>query len=330
MTFSEFTAMHDINPTIEELIGRCDLYRRRGEYDRGYDCSRRFIEIAASDSVDGEVRCRALTEASRFAYYASRFDESVSLLDRVQAMLRGLGGETVYRIELEARLIRANVLRRLGEYDKALRLLDDGKDPWPTALEAERLLIEGACLYYQSEFLVAQEKLESSLGLAAYMKDDMLRARVLTMNGLLQQRIGFLRSAEEYLLRAWELCRTGTDHYGEAAAALNLGIVQYRQGRFAEARESIERARSIFRQVGWTIGVCRAILAHGNVEKYARELGKAVRHYRKAARIAAAHDFIREQALAEEFIGEVCTARGEYELAGEHFERGLELAGRIG
>ncbi len=322
--------MREIDPTIVELIDRCDLYRRKGEYKRGYDCSRRFIEIAASDHLDESMRCRALVEAARFAYYASRFDECISSLERIRELLQSLDPESALKIEMEARLIRANVLRRLGEYSEALSLLDDGDVPWPTALEAERLLIEGACLYYQSEFPIAQEKLESSLGLSSYMKNDMLRARVLTMNGLLQQRIGFLRSAEEYLLRAWELCRAGTDHYGEAAAALNLGIVQYRLGRFSEARESIERSRSVFRQVGWTIGVCRAILAHGNVEKYARELGKAVRHYRKAGRIAAAHDFIREQALAEEFIGEVCTARGEYELAGEHFERGLELAGRIG
>ena len=329
MTLPEFTAMHDINPTIEKLIDRCDLYRRRGEYDRGYDCSRRLIEMAASDILDDGMRCRALVEAARFAYYASRFDESVASLERMRELLPSLDSESANKFELEARLIRANVLRRLGEYDKALRMLEGEGDPWPTALEAERLLIEGACLYYQSEFPGAQEKLESSLGLSAYMKDDTLRSRVLVMNGLLHQRIGLLRSAEEYLLRAWELCRAGTDHYGEAAAALNLGIVRYRLGRFAEARENIERARSVFRQVGWTIGVCRAILAHGNVEKYARELGKAVRHYRKAARIAAAHDFIREQALAEEFIGEVCTARGEYELAGEHFERGLELAARV-
>jgi transcriptional regulator with AAA-type ATPase domain/tetratricopeptide (TPR) repeat protein len=330
VTLPETTAMRDRDPTIDELIGRCEGYRRRGEYDRGYDCSRRLIEIASSGGVEEQMRCRALVEAARHAYYASRFEESVTLLERVRGLLPSLDPEIAHRFELEAALIGANVSRRLGRYDEACELLESFESRWPEELRAERLLIEGACRYYTNDFRTAREKLEASLGLAALLSDDRIRSRVLVMRGLLDQRLGLLRSAEEYLRRARELCLEETDHYGEAAAALDLGIVQYRQGRFAEARESIERARSVFQQVGWAIGVCRAVLAHGNVEKYARELGKAVRHYRKAARIASAHGFVREQALAEEYIGEVCTERGEYEIAAEHFERGLELAARVG
>ncbi len=190
----------------------------------------------------------------------------------------------------------------------------------------ERRLIEGACHYYLNNAKQTDGALETALGLATHLADDKLRSRILAMMGLAAQGRGLLGAAEEYLQRAIELCHKCSDAYGEAAAGLNLGIVLYRRGRFDESESSIERSLSIFKEIGWYIGECRSLLARGNVDKYRRDMDGAEKFFVMALKIAEARNFLREQALAHEFLGELAAMRAQFDSALDRYGRSLELA----
>ncbi|MCK4236810.1 MAG: sigma 54-interacting transcriptional regulator [Candidatus Krumholzibacteria bacterium] len=193
----------------------------------------------------------------------------------------------------------------------------------------EKFLIEGACHFYLNDTDKAEESLEIALGLATHHSDSRLRSRVLTMMGLIAQGRGFMGKAGDYFARARCLCHTSADYYGEAAAGLNMGIVMYRRGKFDMAEKNISRAKAIFENIEWNLGMCRCLLALGNVRKYRRRFTQAIRLYRKAEKIAFEYRFARERSLAYEFTGEVHYERGSLETAESFYNKCLDIAGAI-
>ena len=316
--------------SIEKLITAIADLQVAGEYDRSYRRSRELLAAIDGGVQCADTVCRALIASAKSAYYVSRFGECIGLLDRCEGVLASVSQPVRREYSIQADLVRANTLRRLGKYGEALSLLGESLGEDSTVVQAERLLIAGACHYYLKNLEEADETLETALGLATHLADDRLRSRVLAMMGLAAQGKGLLGSAEEYLSRARELCHTRSDAYGEACSVLNLGIVLYRRGRFEEARACIERARSIFNDIGWNIGECRSLLARGNVEKFLRNIHEAKRNYGKAMKIARVHGYVREQALAHEFLGELDVIRGCFESALERYRESLQLALSLG
>ena len=322
----ESDTMRHVPLAIEKLLAAIADLQAAGEYERSYRRSRELLAAIDEAELDADTVCRALIVSARSAYYVSRFDECAGLLDRCEGEIASTSQPVRRECSVQADLIRANMLRRLGKYSEALSLLDESGGEGSTGIQAERLLIAGACHYYLKNLEKADEALETALGLATHLADDRLRSRVFAMMGLAAQGKGLLGSAEEYLTRARELCHARSDAYGEACSRLNLGIVLYRRGRFEEARACIERARSIFNDIGWSMGECRSLLARGNVEKFRRNTPEAKRYYVKALKIARVHGFVREQALAHEFLGELEVVGGRFESALERYRESLKLA----
>jgi transcriptional regulator with AAA-type ATPase domain/tetratricopeptide (TPR) repeat protein len=316
---------------LEELIAIIERHQASAEYERSYRCSIKLLEIGETTELDADTMCRIMVVVSKSAYYASRFDESLALLNRCEAILDQITGGRQRQYALEAALIKANVLRRIGRFKEALLVLEKAEDAeCSSGNRVEKLLIEGACRYYLHDFAVAEKALEIALGLATNLSDPKLRSRILMMKALLDQSKGHLGSAEEYLIRAKEICHEQSDAYGEACTGLNLGIVLYRRGRFEEARGSIERSRSVYNQIGWGLGKVRCLLALGNIEKFCRELSRAKAAYRKALKLSRTQGFLREEALALEFLGEISAEKEEYESALELYRESLRIAGKTG
>ena len=322
--------MRHVPLAIEKLLGAIADLQVAGEYERSYRRSKQLLAALDGAAIDADTVCRSLIASARSAYYVSRFDECAGLLDQCEGELDGVSEPARHERSIQLYLVRANMLRRVGKYSEALGLLDGASGEHATAVDAERLLITGACHYYLKNLDAAEEALETALGLATHLADGRLRSRVLAMMGLAAQGKGLLGSAEEYLSRSRELCHGNSDAYGEACAGLNLGIVLYRRGRFDEAGASIERARSIFNDIEWYLGECRAFLARGNVEKFQHNTNKAKKYYSRALDIARARDFQREQALAHEFMGELEAMKGRFEPAIELYRESLEMARSLG
>jgi DNA-binding NtrC family response regulator/tetratricopeptide (TPR) repeat protein len=319
--------------TIREYLSQIEELQGRGEYPAGYERAKRLLVLCEGSRIDAETHCRVLIQSARSCYYVSRFSECVSLLDAAHDLMGRNEIVLAPVLRFESALVRANVFRREGKLREALIALeplrDSDSERGRPSLLPEKLLIEGACRYYLNEIDRAEERLETALGLATHYADSKIKARVLIMLGLVAQTKGLHRAALEYFERAKDLCAANADRYGEAAAALNLGILLYRCGRLSAAETSIERAKAIFDRIEWRIGTCRCLLALGSISKCRAEFVRAVRSYREAERIAVSNGFARERALVYELIGDVHVERGRLSAADKCYRIGLSIAESI-
>jgi|GEM_PF-1338301 len=314
------------------LVEGEDLHRR-GEYTKCYARAKDALSLCGQTAIESETRRRVSILAARSAYCVSRFDEALALCTAAENLLGPSELPSRRRHFFECALLRANVFRRQGKLREALSILEPyggaAEAAFPSLLVSERLLIEGACRFYLNELRSAEESLEAALGIAIQNGDSRLKSRVLTMLGLVAQNKGLHETALDYFGRSKEICRVNADRYGEAAAALNMGILLCRRGTFSGAARSVERAKAIFTSIDWSIGVCRSLLAQGNISKCLGDFAAAVRCYRDADRIAGQNGFARERALAREFIGDVHFERGRYQAAENCYEEGLRIATSI-
>ena len=334
---------------IRTYVVEIEDLQRRGEYARSYERAKQVLSLCERGEIDPGTRCEILILAARSAYYVTSFDEALRLCSAAEDLLEAndLPARAAYLFA--AALVRANVSRRRGDLKEALAILEpyrpsalephrsSASDPhrpfsgneFPPALVSERLLIEGACRFYLNEIGAAEESLEAALGLAIHYADTRMKSRVLIMLGLVAQNKGLHEAALEYFDRAKDICHALADHYGEAASALDAGILLYRGGRFESAVRRIERAREIFASIGWSVGLSRSLLALGCVSTYRGEFARAVRCFRDASRIAEQGGFARERALACEYLGDVHLERGRLETAERRYQECLRIAEEI-
>ncbi|MBN1163667.1 MAG: sigma 54-interacting transcriptional regulator [Candidatus Krumholzibacteriota bacterium] len=314
---------------LKKHISEISRLQADGEYRRAYLQAREALRLARESSADSHTLAAVLVAAARNAYYLSLFEECEEHLDRLGRLrveYTPLASSPAVR---EASIIKANIARRRGQYHAALALLEGmeekGAGEFSAPLVTERLLIRGACLYHLGKPVQARADLEASLGLATHFADNRAQARILAMLGLLTQSEGFIAPATDYFHRSIELCRTGSDSYGEAAAWLNLGIALYKTGKFNEARKAVTRAKLLFRRVEWELGMCRCRLVSGNIYRKQGDFASALREYARVGKSVRKHGFLPEKVFALELSGAVHFQRGNYEKAVELYEEALSL-----
>ena len=318
--------------TVEKYICQAQGHQDVGDHRSALESARAALSAIEREPVSFEREARVLLIAARNAYYLSSFDECSGYIDML--------GELIQAVEIdagceryEAAVIRANIFRRRGEYRAALEELGDidesVEDCLSGTLTGEKFLIEGACHYFLRDTRRAREILEMALGLTTRESNWKLRARVLTMMGLVLRRLGFMREAADDLRRAAATCSKNKDEYGLAAALLNLGITQYHVGDVDAAEKSFIKASSLFERVNWNVGRCRCLIALGNVARRRRDLDEALELYSDAGRLAKEQSFRREIALSLSGIASIHIGRQDYELARNCLTKALGIASEI-
>ncbi|MBU8923032.1 MAG: sigma 54-interacting transcriptional regulator [Bacteroidales bacterium] len=322
--------MQDQRNVLEKLL--VDIYHlnERCDHRQAYQCSLEAVSLSGDPGVETPLRYRVMLAAARCAYYLSLFDECLCHTDMIpdedgtKSSFRKPDSDDTLKIPgsvivFEARVIRANVARRRGEFTEAISILDraieDAGDGIPSRLITDRLLSKGSCLYLLGRHGEAREHLETALGFATHDDDIRARSRILVMMGLISRTMGFMDKALDYFSRAKDLCRRYNDNYAEAAAWLNEGIALYHLGKFDESEKAAVRARSLFGKVEWVLGVCRTLILQGNNKRKCGEYPGAIRCYKKAGEIAGANGFKRELALTLNLVGAISGSRGDLPAA---------------
>ena len=324
--------MRKRHETVERYISEAQGYQATGDYRSALASARDALSAIEREPVPFEMESRVLLLAARNSYYLSGFDECSIFLDMLGELIRTTDIDAACE-RYEASIIRANIHRRRGDYRAALEELSDIDGSVEScqegALTGEKYLIEGACHYFLKDTKRAREILETALGLATGGSSWKLRARALTMMGLVLRRLGFLREAADDLRRAAAACSKHEDEYGLAAALLNLGIIQYHEGDFDSAEKSFMKASSLFERVNWRIGRCRCLIALGNTARKRGSLDEALELYSDASRMAKEHKFPRESALALSGIAAVHHDRGTFDLAWNCLNRARDIMAGI-
>ncbi len=142
----------------------------------------------------------------------------------------------------QIQMSQAFVVGRLGELDRALRILD-AAEPFLSSSERARLMTQrGAIVYWQGDVLGAVAILE----------------------------------------RACEALHRHGDQLGEARARVNLGGWLSHVGRYASARDHLERAVAISAEIGQHVLVANALHNLGFTAMRCGDLPTAMREFERA------------------------------------------------
>ncbi len=324
--------MRKRHESVERYISHAQGHQATGDYRSALKSARDALTAIEGQPVSFEMESRVLLLAARNAYYLSGFDECTIYLDMLSELIRSVSVDASCE-RYEASVIRANIFRRQGEYRAALDVLSDIDGSVESclagALTGEKYLIEGACHYFLKDTHRAKEILETALGLTAGVSSWKLRARVLTMMGLVLRRLGFMRKAADDLRRAAAACSKNNDEYGLAAALLNLGITQYHVGDIEAAERSFIKASALFERINWHIGRCRCLIALGNTARMREALDEALELYSDASRLAKEQTYQRELAQSLSGIASLHTSRKDFTLARNCLVKARMIASEI-
>jgi len=233
----------------------------------------------------------------------------------------------------EANVVLARIEIESGRYEEALRAAQKAYDALRTSPDSHLLAEAGKMLGianaeignteaardYFTDYLVSQKRLASESGLAAAYNNL----------GILAKRTGDLNGALEYLESSLEIDRRLGRSMAIADRLTNVGITLYRLSRWAEAEEMLTEAKETYSRIGAVRGLVAAKTALGNVYRVRREAGPARELFEDALRLAREKGYLRAEALALEYIGELEMDQGEHEQALATLDRALGCAYRL-
>ena len=151
----------------------------------------------------------------------------------------------------ELRLLKAEALLNQGKVDVAGPLIDD-----PLPDDASFARIEGRrCLLDAHRQIITARKsrqapaaaiaaLPTCIRLATDAGADAVRFDAEALSGLVFSMVGRRKEAEEILVAARDRAASAGDHYHEAAALVNLGMLRFGRSRYDESLPYFERVLS--------------------------------------------------------------------------------------
>jgi two-component system NtrC family response regulator len=159
--------------------------------------------------------------------------------------------------------------------------------------------------------------------------DSVGESYVLNNLGLFHKNACRWGRALHFLNRALEICNEVGLTQHRVRVTLNLGIVHLKRRDFAGAESSFTSARTMAKQIGDDLKYTRATMMLGVTETRTGSPAAAEKHLFEARVLAEQRHYGREIALADEFLGDLMTERGELDSAIENYLSSLAAAKRI-
>ena len=233
----------------------------------------------------------------------------------------------------EANVVLARVEIESGRYEEALRAAQKAYDSVKSLPDGVLLAEAGKALGianaelgnvnaardYFTDYLVTQKRLGEDAGLAAAYNNL----------GVLAKRAGDLNGALDYLENALTIDRRLGRSAAIADRLTNIGIILYKLSRWAEAEERLIEAKELYSRIGAVRGQVAAQAALGNVCRLRREWGRARELFQSALRTSQDRGYLRAEALALEYMGDLELDQGRAEEALGTLNRALGCAYRL-
>ncbi len=161
------------------------------------------------------------------------------------------------------------------------------------------------------------------------INDSVGESYVLNNLGLFHKNACRWGRALHFLNRALDLCNEVGLTQHRVRVTLNLGIVHLKRRDFASAESSFTSARTMAKQIGDDLRYARATMMLGVTETRTGNPAAAEKHLFEARVLAEQRHYGREIALADEFLGDLMTERGELDSAIENYLSSLSAAKKI-
>lgn len=176
--------------------------------------------------------------------------------------------------------------------------------------EAEQYFLDALATYRRAEDLVGEAHVLNSLGI--FHKDACRFGRSI-----------------HFFERALALCEKMGLVQHRARVTLNLGITHLKMRNFAKAASIFAEARRTAQLAGNELLYVRSTLELGLAQVKTSEFSAAEKHLLEARVIAERRGYSREIALADEYIGDLMSARGDLEDALQNYSTALARAKKI-
>ena len=313
-----------------DLSALAEMYLQADSYASALESVDRAL-AELSDVEPADPRRIALeAKAVLSLRLAGRHTEAAT---RGQAALAALpeGVDPVSRIHLQLELVDA--LTSLSRYEEARahahQALEAARPLNDPDLSARTLTRTGILWMRLGDWLLAREHLEEARSYLMQVGDESKIANLQATLGILYKNLCEWAIAIHHLREALARDRR-LGRYAKVANRLqNLGVVYLKSGDWAKAHDAFVESRQIFRQVGDQAGLTMTALCLGMHARLTARFEEADRLLSEALERSLGGGWMREEALAREFLGDLAFDRGDTRRAVESYRGSLAIAERI-
>lgn len=177
---------------------------------------------------------------------------------------------------------------------------------------------------YESAAARAKPFLHNPATDAASLSD---RRRALTVLGVARLRLGEVEDAAQYLEEALPLYRLDADKHALSQILQNLGAAYSRLGRLQEASECLQEVVALRRELGGAAALALALNNLGYYYHQCNDYKHALSTLQEGLSVVARFPNRRAETYLLWSLGDIQRDRGAFDVALEHFTKGLDLVG---
>ena len=306
--------------SVDWLLGRARIERRRGDYD----AATAFAERALDAATDDVAVARAKTELGRAKTTQGDLDVARERLSAALSTLQAAGDRrrTVTCLVAlgDARRTAGDQAAAMEHFERALEVATDlGAEH-----ERQRILDHlGSVAADRGEYDRARRYHRESLEVARTLGARGDQASTLNNLGRLAIDLGELDDAEEYLTRCLDLARTIADRGRETDVLTNLATIAGRRTEYDRAEELFEAALTAAEATGDQRTQAVVLDNLGALAERRDDLETAQQRLERGREVAEAVDDPLVLGRVHHDLGAVMLSREAYDEAETHLERAL-------
>ena len=282
--------------------------------------------IALVPEPDAPTVKEAIVLCARNLFHLERFED----FEVLHASAGKWGMVPADMPELE--VVRLAFACKRGEYTRVVEaatvFIDAHRRDLPPVI-ADYLYLRGQAWSALGDPAAAREDAEGAYAVYRVIGRELDGARTANLLGVIAFRGAEYREAVLWFERSHELHAHLGMIKNMGGNRLNIGIAHYKQGAFGRARTELKAATRLLEQVGARTSLCRAGIATGNTLRLLRDYAGAREALSAAYEQANGLMLSREEALALEFLGDVCRDEGQIDRARRYYSRALAIGNSI-
>ena len=282
----------------------------------------KFYEWYIQYEDEGEKKCKASLEMADIFVLLGELKKALEYV-------KGLRKECVKYLPGEYYYSLSKIYDEIGEYEKALDMVNKALEYAEEEREYEYILLKGWIMNLLGRTDEAKMLLEPLLKNKEHL-DKVNLGTLYNILGDLERQLGESESAFKYFDEAIKIRKEIQDIKGVGTVCINRALLYDNLGKFEEALEEYRKAQQAFEEVGYKAG---AILLHidlGVLFATTRKLIEALSEFKKAYKIASEIGQKKGMLLALYNISWCLQYIERWKEAEEFTRKALEIADETG
>lgn len=310
-------------------MGQVEQLLQQGKFS---DVLNRLDSLLTNERLKSIDRLKIQLLKSRISISQGKFDQALELARQVHEASKDVGNPL---ITLDALILMANSLLSLGNYDKSLRLIKQGKNVLPIVIgatssglaerEASLNLYEGQIYGRQGKWDLALGTLQKSLTMSEQMKNKLDTADSLSAIGAIYIGKGELDQALKYLEKSHKIFEELGNQEKLATSFHNLGVIYGDKGEIDRSLVYFEKSLEIRERLANQIQIGFSLTNLGITYLYKGEFDRSLNYLQKG--LVIFEELARQEDIGRVLnsIGKIYSAKGEPDQALDYFHKSLAI-----